>query len=261
MTTQEKVSTDKSRKPRSKKLPALHFYPGDWKKDLGVQSLEFVDRAVWFELLMLMHESEERGVLVLNGKPMTVETIARLINLDKQTLSKSLATIKEHGVCSVREDGAITCRRMLRDEEISLIRSDAGSKGGNPNLLNQNSSKTKPKRKQNTEDESVNENAIEIEDLKIKMVALGWGEKPQSALLRWIEHRKRKNKPLGPTEIEALISNWSHDLAGFCRAVNHHTENGNKNIYPVPEERPQKDTKFKTKTEQLENEIEGIFKL
>ena len=53
--------------PRDKKLPAMQFYPGDWRKDIGVQSLSFHDRGVWFEMLMLMHGSERRGVLVLNG--------------------------------------------------------------------------------------------------------------------------------------------------------------------------------------------------
>lgn len=49
------------------KLPAFQFYPGDWRKDPGVQSLSFHDRGVWHEMLCLMHESEERGKLTLNG--------------------------------------------------------------------------------------------------------------------------------------------------------------------------------------------------
>jgi hypothetical protein len=40
------------------KLPALQWYPADWRKDPGVQALSLHDRMVWFEMLMLMHESE-----------------------------------------------------------------------------------------------------------------------------------------------------------------------------------------------------------
>ena len=54
---------------KDKKLPALQFYPGDWRKDLGVQSLSFHDRGVWFEMLMLMHDSENRGVSCPQWKP------------------------------------------------------------------------------------------------------------------------------------------------------------------------------------------------
>lgn len=122
------------------KLPALQFYVGDWRKDPGVQALSYHDRGVWFEILCLMHESEQRGKLLLNGKPMPEEALARLLGLDKQILTKTLTTIIEYGVASRDEDtGVLYNRRMVRDEEIRQIRTEAGKKGGNPNLVNQKS--------------------------------------------------------------------------------------------------------------------------
>lgn len=124
----------------SKKLPAFQFYPGDWRKDPGVQSLDFHDRGVWFEMLCYMHESEERGVLLLNGHPMDESALARLLGLDKQILTTTLTTLLTYGVATRREeDGAIICRRMVRDEQLRQVRQSAGKKGGNPNLLKQNS--------------------------------------------------------------------------------------------------------------------------
>ncbi len=151
---------------KSRKLPALMFYPGDWKKDLGVQSLEFFDRHVWFEMLLLMHDSEQRGVLILNGLPMSEDVLARLVGLDKQTFKQSLSKIINSGVCDVREDGAIINRRMVKDTELSSKRSISGLKGGNPNLVKQNTSKVQAKVEANTEDEYVIEDEDEIEDLK-----------------------------------------------------------------------------------------------
>lgn len=120
------------------KLPAFQFYPGDWRKDPGVQSLDFHDRGVWFEVLCLMHESEERGKLTLNGSPMPEDALARLLGLDKQILTTTLTTILTYGVASLCIDtGAIICRRMIRDENLRKIRTEAGKKGGNPALLNQ----------------------------------------------------------------------------------------------------------------------------
>jgi hypothetical protein len=121
------------------KLPAFQFYPGDWRKDPGVQSLDYHTRGVWFELICLMHESEERGVLLLNGKPMPDEAAARLLGLDKQNLTTTLTTLLTYGIASRREsDGAIFSRRMVRDEEIRKLRANAGKMGGNPLLLKQN---------------------------------------------------------------------------------------------------------------------------
>jgi hypothetical protein len=119
------------------KLPAFQFYPGDWRKDMGVQSLSFHDRGVWWEMLCLMHESERRGVLVLNGQAMSEEALSRVLGLDKQTLTTTLTSLLTSGVASREEDtGAVYSRRMVRDQYLRKVRTEAGSKGGNPALLN-----------------------------------------------------------------------------------------------------------------------------
>src|ERR1700733_14857714 len=85
---------------RSRKIPAMQFYPGDWRKDPGVQSLAYFERGVWFEILMLMHESEERGKLILNGNPMPLDALGRLLGLDNQTLTTTLTALLAYGVMS-----------------------------------------------------------------------------------------------------------------------------------------------------------------
>lgn len=120
------------------KLPALQFYPGDWHKDQGVQALSLEERGAWFEILLMMHDSDERGVLLVNGKPMPEAIIARRLGLVNQTANQILTTLLEYGVASRREaDGAVFCRRMVKDEKLRQIRTEAGRKGGNPNLVNQ----------------------------------------------------------------------------------------------------------------------------
>jgi hypothetical protein len=122
------------------KLPAIQLYVGDWRKDPSVQSLNYHDRGVWFEMICLMHESEERGKLVLNGQPMPIDALARLLGLDKQILTTTLTTLLTYGVASQCPDtGIISNRRMIRDEEIRKIRANAGKLGGNPILVKQKS--------------------------------------------------------------------------------------------------------------------------
>lgn len=120
------------------KLPAIQFYPGDWHKDQGVQALDLMQRGAWFELLLMMHDSDERGVLLVNGSPMPDAVIARRLGLDNQSANQILTTLLEYGVASRREsDGALYCRRMVKDENLRRVRTAAGKKGGNPLLLNQ----------------------------------------------------------------------------------------------------------------------------
>lgn len=124
-----------------KKLPAFQFYPADWLKDLGIRSLNYFERGVWFEMLCLMHQSEERGRLVLNGRPMSDEQIADMLNLPhdvfKQTLSKLLA----NGVAK-RDSLASACynKRMVDDErerqELHEKRAAAGRNGGRQKARN-----------------------------------------------------------------------------------------------------------------------------
>lgn len=123
------------------KLPALQWYTGDWRKDPGVQSLDYFERGVWFEIINIMHESEERGRLVLAGNPMPDEALARLLGLDNQNLTKVLTKLLDYGVASRADDGTLICRRMIRDENLRQIRTESGKKGGNPSLVNQNPTK------------------------------------------------------------------------------------------------------------------------
>ena len=126
------------------KLPAIQFYPGDWHKDQGVQALDLMQRGAWFELLLMMHDSDERGVLLVNGQPMPDSVIARRLGLDNQTTNQILTTLLTYGVASRREaDGALFCRRMVKDEKLRQVRTASGKKGGNPLLLNQ-TAKQKP---------------------------------------------------------------------------------------------------------------------
>lgn len=116
------------------KLPALQFYPADWRKDIAVQSLSLEDRAIWFEMLCIMHDCEERGKLIINGQPMKDETVAKMIGITLKKYRNSLVKMKSLNVFG-EQDGVIFNRRMVRDEYIRNVRKTAGSQGGNPNLV------------------------------------------------------------------------------------------------------------------------------
>lgn len=148
-----------------RKLPAFQFYPADYMKDPGIRILSHHDRGVWVDCLCLMHESEQRGLLMINGKAMTDAELARALGLPlhdpnplifaglseyllKQIpttdLTNTLTRLLDVGVASRHEEtGALMSRRMVRDEALRQIRTECGRLGGNPNLVggldNQNS--------------------------------------------------------------------------------------------------------------------------
>ena len=72
------------------KLPSFQFYPGDWKKDAGVQALSYEERGIWFELMLMMFESPERGKLIFRtGTPIPEDAVARALGLDKQKVNQN----------------------------------------------------------------------------------------------------------------------------------------------------------------------------
>ncbi len=132
------------------KKPSFQFYPQDWRSDPGLRACSLEERAVWLELLCLMHDSPRRGVLLLpSGIPMTEEDIARNLGLSLKKSTPIIQKIELRGVSSREEGtGALISRRMVRDEYINQVRSSSGALGGNPALLKQKPSKSQAKAKQ-----------------------------------------------------------------------------------------------------------------
>lgn len=100
------------------KNPAFLFYPGDWFKDPALRSVSHAAKGVWMDMLCLMFECEERGVLATNGKPWTVQDIAAAVGGDPRLTKNLVQELISKGVARRRDDGAIYCKRMVQDEAI-----------------------------------------------------------------------------------------------------------------------------------------------
>lgn len=109
----------------------MPFSTKDWLSCTEVKTLSPDVRGLWFDLICYMWECVERGVMVKpNHQPYTRAEITAMVGRDCSGSSGWLDTLIENKVCSVREDGAIYCRRMVKDEDIRVKRSKAGKKGG-----------------------------------------------------------------------------------------------------------------------------------
>lgn len=121
------------------KLPSFHFYPGDWRKDPGIRALSFHDRAVWFEVLCLMHESPMRGYLMLGDAAMSDEVTARVLAIDLVAYRAAKAAIIALGVGSVDgKTGALFSRRMVRDTDAIRAWRKKSSRAGKKSVKSRN---------------------------------------------------------------------------------------------------------------------------
>ncbi|MDE2022042.1 MAG: hypothetical protein KGI71_04025 [Patescibacteria group bacterium] len=92
-------------------------------------------QGLWINLMCIAHECEPYGHLSINGKPMTAAQIGRQVGLSPKEAEALLAELLDAGVARRDEDGSVYSKRMVADERLRSIRSDAGRLGGNPNLL------------------------------------------------------------------------------------------------------------------------------
>lgn len=117
-----------------KKLPAIMFYIGDWRKDPGVQSMSYEERGIWLEILMFMHESERRGLLLLNGHPPTDSELGRMLGISEDAAKQIQAKLLNNGVASrEQKTNALMSRKMFKLHD---VRSKAGKIGANKRLAN-----------------------------------------------------------------------------------------------------------------------------
>lgn len=254
---------------KSKKLPYMPFYVGDLKKEVHYKVLPPLAKLLWLEILLVMWDSELRGMLILNGKPMTEKQIASATELDIRLVKQNLPIIKESQICSVTDDGVIFSRNMVKRCELSTKRSNIGKLGGNPNLLNQNdnqnNSEIKKEDKQtldiDIEIKDLNKNStkikildylefeeLEIETWKVKLGAKGF-ERACEKLNGWIgqkrgSHEFQERREQGKNASFAF-QNW------VAKAVVNEPDSVKKNKKSATELLA--DMKFKEKLEGLQN--------
>lgn len=111
------------------KRPAFQFYPADWRKDAALQSCSMAAQGLWINLLCIAHECEPYGHLIVNGRAMKAEQIARLVGLSAKECAKLLQEIIDTGVIESNDEGVMYSRRMVKDEAVRNARAEGGKAG------------------------------------------------------------------------------------------------------------------------------------
>jgi hypothetical protein len=99
------------------KLPSFQFYPGDWQKDPDLRRCCHAAKGVWVDMLCLMFECEQRGVLATSGTAWTDDEIVRAVGGDHDVTLACLRELVEKRVAHRDDRGAVYSRRLVRDED------------------------------------------------------------------------------------------------------------------------------------------------
>ncbi len=119
------------------KLPWFKFYPADWRAEPALRMVSMEARGLWIECMCLMHEAEPYGHLVVRGASLETPQLAAIVGASEQLVRSCLHELEEAGVLSVKPDGTVYCRRMVRDAKNRERAKNHGKRGGNPVLKNQ----------------------------------------------------------------------------------------------------------------------------
>ena len=96
--------------------PSFQFYPGDWLRDANLRRCSARARGVWMDVLCLMFQCEQRGVLATGGEPWSEGEIARALPGHTAENLSGLQELLKNGVARKNEQGAIYSKRMVTDE-------------------------------------------------------------------------------------------------------------------------------------------------
>ena len=119
------------------KSSIIRFSPDDWETNLGIQTLSYFERGIWFEIMLKMHASPEVGKLMLTpGKAVPDSIIAsKILKIDPGEWGKVKAVLLEYGVASIcPATGALMCIRMVQDARHRVKSIAHGKRGGHPTL-------------------------------------------------------------------------------------------------------------------------------
>ena len=150
--------------------PYFPLYVQDYLTDEKLNMCSASTQGIYIKILCIFHKSENYGGILFkqNNKQNLSMTdffayaIQRQIGFSDNEIKIALDELIENKVLII-DDDFLFQKRMVKDFEVSLKRSESGKKGGgNPNLFKQNpKQKVKQKDKQNPEYEYEYENTNE----------------------------------------------------------------------------------------------------
>lgn len=207
------------------KAPAFQFYPSDWSRDLEEHPLEI--EGAWIRICCKLWWEENRGTATK-----TPAQWARILRAGEKKSLSIIAYLHNQKIADVViQKGAITItsRRMVKDEYVRQIRTDAGLKGGNPllksdasedgllkqNGVNQNRTPSASSSSSLSENKNMPNPASRASDAYTQDFETFWAHYPKKTAKKaaFTEWRKAEDKPPADEIVAAVRRQKRHKAA------------------------------------------------
>jgi hypothetical protein len=192
--------------------PYLPLYVQDFLTDEKLNECSAESTGVYIRLMCLMHKSKEYGTYLLlqNGWQNSGKTVGKTSSMcqefairlsrhmpyDVDTISRSLEELLNYDVIQI-DGNKILQRRMVRDNQISQIRSKAGKEGGFAKHFAKGFAipKVLPNTEYENEYESVNDNESESKNKPVKNIKSKYGSQHNVLLTKHEIDKLREDYP------------------------------------------------------------------
>lgn len=179
----------------SKSAPSFQFYPGDWlRNDVSGCSLEA--QGLWLRMMIIMHDAQIYGQLILNNEPMSPEFIAKKVGISPKKYANLVKELEFAGVINRKENGIIFSGRMERDEVARQQNRDRQAKYRDEHSEDSNGNSNGEVTEEVTDASRPNNNALHL-PLLFPI--------PNQDFKRLIETCVRENSSFDPKAVEAGI--------------------------------------------------------
>lgn len=214
------------------------FWWQDWQRDPALNLCSLEARGLWMDMLCIMADAEEKGVLTIGKTKVSSKELAQLSRISEKKCKKLVEELENNGVFSRDENGFIFSRRMVRDAGISRKSAENGKKGGNP-ALTQNDDKgltpglseglnpTRTKAEAEAEAEAVSKSARAAKDDPDDWVSANWMELGSDVLAIAGHNPANAMAPTG------IVRQWLAD----ARSVGHSLATAREVILSVVQQR------------------------
>ncbi len=191
--------------------PYIPLYVQDFMTDEKLNECSAESTGVYIRIMCLMHKSQEYGIILLQQKYQQNDSniknfaykLLRHMPYDVATIERALHELVNEEVLHL-DNNVLSQKRMVKDGELSLIRANAGKKGGQQtsaqakqaangvaNIPANNVAKSVA----STEDEYAYEIEVESEDgIEVKTVKKKPKVDDQAFNAFWAEYPKKKVK-------------------------------------------------------------------
>lgn len=233
--------------------PYLPLYIQDFLTDEKLIECSAKATGVYVRLMCIMHKSEDYGKILLKQKDKQndkqIENFAiklgKQMPYSQQEIHDALEELLHEKVLSIEGDFLVQ-KRMVKDNALSLVRSEAGKKGANVKDF----AKAKPQAKGKANSEYEIESEIDNEfnnvlkkaekkvkaiEAKIDIVYPFVTDRFVNAWSLWLDHRKALKKPYRSalSQQTALKKLSEFDEETAIRIINQSIENDWQGLFPL----------------------------